>query len=198
MNIEQTVTYDDSLYDAILYRAKNYEIRSYGKILVAETKINKNFEEAGNRAFRVLYDYINGHNKNNTKIKMVAPVTQFAFNEYNADYERTSKFDTNSLGGYIVQFKLPKELNLNNAPKPSDERIVIKEIPPRKMAVYSYTGSWSEKHFKEMLEDFEEQLEKDHVLTLGNPIFARFNSPFRLWFLRQNEIWFEVHEYLNR
>jgi hypothetical protein len=29
-------------------------------------------------------------------------------------------------------------------------------------------------------------------VTLGEPMFARFNSPLQLWFLRRNEIWMEV------
>lgn len=60
------------------------------------------------------------------------------------------------------------------------------------IAVFSYSGSWSEDRYKRKLAEFRSTLEQDQVKTLGEPIFARFNSPFQLWFLRRNEIWLEV------
>lgn len=34
-------------------KAKNYEIRSYHPVIVAETRIESDFESAGNQAFRI-------------------------------------------------------------------------------------------------------------------------------------------------
>lgn len=41
-------------------KKENYEIRAYGPIVVAETKIESDFENAGNQAFRILAAYIFG------------------------------------------------------------------------------------------------------------------------------------------
>jgi hypothetical protein len=68
----------------------------------------------------------------------------------------------------------------------------LRQLPARKVAVYSYSGSWSESRYKDKLASFKEDLKKDGLETIGEPVLARFNSPFQLWFLRRNEIWLEV------
>jgi hypothetical protein len=156
-------------------KTDHYEIRKYAATLVAETKIEADFEDAGNRAFRILADYIFGNNKSKLKIAMIAPVTQLK-----ADNQ------------FVVQFTMPEEFNVTNLPEPSDSRVHIREIPPRDLAVFSYSGTWSENRYKNKLSEFVSYLKKDGVQTIGEPIFARFNPPFMPWFLRRNEIWIEV------
>ena len=70
-------------------KALHYEIRKYGPIVVAETKIESNFENAGSQAFKILSGYIFGANKSKTKIAMTAPVTQ-----------------TKGVTGFLVQFTI--------------------------------------------------------------------------------------------
>ena len=158
-------------------------------MLVAETTMQSGFEEAGNQAFRILAGYIFGNNRSKAssqkplltqkdsseKIAMTAPVNQIGLP-----------------GGYLVQFTMPKTYQMDNLPTPLDNRVKLREVPARKIAVYSYSGSWSEERFKEKLRIFQEELKKDGINTIGEPVFARYNSPFRLWFLRRNEIWLEL------
>lgn len=171
-------------------KSSHYEIRKYGPIVVAETKIESDFEGAGNQAFRILAGYIFGANKSKTKIAMTAPVSQ----------EPTSKkidmtapvMQTKGTTGFLVQFTMPKQYTLDTLPTPNDSRVQLRQVSARKVAVYTYSGSWSESHYNEKLTIFREELKSDHVETLGEPVLARFNSPFQLWFLRRNEIWIEV------
>jgi hypothetical protein len=60
------------------------------------------------------------------------------------------------------------------------------------VAVYKYSGSWSEERYQEKLALFRAALEKSSVTVVGEPMLARFNSPFMIWFLRRNEIWFNL------
>lgn len=166
-----------------------YEVRNYDSTLVAETTIDANFEDAGNRAFRILADYIFGNNTIQKKIEMTAPVSQVKSRKIEMTAPvNLSKNDT----GFLVQFTMPAIFTLENIPKPNDERVQIRKIPKRKVAVFSYSGSWSGDRYKRKLAEFRSALEKDQIKTLGEPIFARFNSPFQLWFLRRNEIWLEI------
>lgn len=171
-------------------KTDHYEIRLYEPTIVAETSIEASFEEAGNKAFRILADYIFGNNKSQAKIAMTAPVSQQAASEKIAMTAPVTQ--AKSSQGQLVQFTMPDNYTLDTLPVPNDARVLIRQVPARKVAVHSYSGSWSESRYNAHLKEFNDQLLKDGVTTVGEPIFARFNSPFQLWFLRRNEIWLEV------
>lgn len=111
------------------------------------------------------------------KIAMTAPVSQIPQGK-----------------GYSVQFTMPSKYSMETIPQPNDARVVLKEIPAKRYAVYAYSGSWSQSKYEKKLAEFKEQLTNDNLTTIGKPLFARFNSPFQLWFLRRNEIWIELPE----
>ncbi len=171
-------------------KSENYEIRKYPKIVVAETVIEGDFESSGGKAFKILAGYIFGDNRARTKIDMTAPVISQATSEKIA--MTAPVIQTKNASGYAYQFTMPKPYTLETLPKPNDKRVVLKEIPERRIAVHSYSGSWSEEHFKEELSAFQTALKVDKIETQGDPIFSRYNSPFQLWFLRRNEIWLEL------
>ncbi len=109
------------------------------------------------------------------KIEMTAPVTQ-----------------TKGTSGFLVQFTMPKKYTLETLPIPDDSRVHLRKLAARKVAVYKYSGSWSESRYIKKLANFKADLKTDNIKTLGEPTLARYNSPFQLWFLRRNEIWIEV------
>ncbi len=166
-----------------------YEIRNYESTIVAETTVKADFDEAGNKAFRILADYIFGNNTSKEKIAMTAPVAQ-AKSEKIAMTAPVSLSENDQ--GFLVQFAMPSKFTMESLPKPKDDRVILREIPTRKVAVFGYSGSWSEERYKRKLAEFTAALDKDKIKAIGKPVFARFNSPFQLWFLRRNEIWIEV------
>ena len=83
-------------------------------------------------------------------------------------------------------------LATNRHAKPTDASVTIREIPARKMAAIRYSGSWSQKKYearKTLLEDF---IGRKGLKPIGPDIFARYDPPFQLWFLRRNEVLFPV------
>lgn len=155
-----------------------YEIRSYSPILVAEVYINENFDDSGSKGFRILADYIFGKSQDKPeKISMTAPVNQIKTNE-----------------GYAIQFTMPSKFTLDSLPKTNDKRITVKELPAKRVAVIRYSGSWSKEKYDEKLSELKTALDKDKIKIVGEPNWARFNSPFQLWFLRRNEIWIELEK----
>ena len=170
----------------VVSNTHGYEVRRYDAILVAETQVNSSFEDAGNLAFKILAGYIFGANQSKTKISMTAPVNQ---EKIKMTAPVTQSKDSS---GFLVQFTMPKQYTLETLPLPNDPRVKLRKILPRTIAVFSYSGSWSESRYHEKLKDFKDTLDKDAVLTNGEPVLARFNSPFQLWFLRRNEIWIEI------
>lgn len=171
-------------------KTEAFEIRKYPPVLVAQTSVEAAFEDAGNSAFRILADFIFGNNRARTKIAMTAPVAQKTAQKIamTAPVAQSPK----SGGGYTVQFTMPEEYTLETLPVPNDPRVQIRQIPARRVAVFSYSGSWSESRYTEKLTEFRTALEKAQLKTRGEPEFARYNSPFAIWFLRRNEIWLEL------
>lgn len=173
----------------VISQVDEIEIRQYEPMLVAETLVNSDFEKSGSQAFRILADYIFGNNQSQTKISMTAPVTQSSSEKI----EMTAPVGMSKKGeGYLIQFTMPQKYTLATIPKPNDPRVQLKEIPARKIAVFGYSGSWSEERYQEKLSHFKDLLQKNKLKSVGEPVFARFNSPFMIWFLRRNEIWIQL------
>lgn len=171
-------------------KTEAYEIRKYGAVIIAETKIEASFDSAGNQAFRVLADYIFGNNKSKEKIAMTAPVSQQPASEKIA--MTIPVVQAKNADKFLVQFTMPASYTMETLPVPNDPRVQVRLVPERRIVAYTYSGSWSEERYNEKLKVFREALEKDGVVITGEPEFARFNSPLSLWFLRRNEIWYNI------
>ncbi len=189
----------------IVSKTSDYEVRSYGPVVVAETKVNDKFENAGNQAFRILAGYIFGGNQSKTKIAMTAPVSQSNLQPTSeagvpSTLEKSEKISmtapVNQIkipSGFLIWFTMPKSYTLETLPTPNDSRVELRQIAGRTVAVFSYSGSWSEERYQEKLTEFRAALQKDDVQTVGEPTLARYNSPFQIWFLRRNEIWIDIN-----
>jgi hypothetical protein len=167
-----------------------FEIREYAPYLVAEVVVPGPSEEAGNQGFRVLAGYIFGKNKGERKIAMTAPVAQAPAP---AKIEMTAPVQQAAVsGGYVVQFTMPSEYTLETLPEPLDPQVKLKEVAGGRFAVIRYSGTWSERNYKEHLEKLERGVEAAGLHTTGSPIYSRYNAPFVPWFMRRNEIWLRL------
>jgi hypothetical protein len=166
------------------------ELRQYAPYVVAEVMMTGSATEAGNKAFRILAGYIFGKNKGAKRLAMTAPVTQTAAP---MKLEMVAPVIQNAApGGYLVQFVLPRGVTLDTAPEPIDQRIVLRQVQPRRVAVIRYSGFWSDANYNKHLARLEETLRKAGMGWPGEPAYSRYNPPFTPWFLRRNEIWLQV------
>jgi hypothetical protein len=180
----------------LIGKSGRIEVREYAAYLVAETRVKADFAEAGNLAFRPLFNYISGNNRRQEKIEMTAPVSQSA--------ERASgeKIDMNApvsqtpvsedTGHYVIALAMPGRYTRETIPLPEDERVSIREIPSRKMAVLSYSGAWSAARYGEHEKVLSDEITKAGWRARGMVEFARYDPPFMPWFLRRNEVMVEV------
>ena len=60
----------------LLENEGSFELREYSSYVVAETRVEADFEDAGGIAFQRLFRYISGNNVAQREIAMTAPVTQ--------------------------------------------------------------------------------------------------------------------------
>jgi len=168
------------------------ELRQYAAYTVAEVLVAGPSSEAGSQAFPILAGYIFGKNKGEKKLAMTAPVTQTAVP---VKLEMTAPVtQTAAPGGFVVQFVLPRGVTVNSAPEPLDARIQLREVAPAQMAVIRYSGSWSASNDNEHLGQLQSALQAANLAWLGEPVYARYDPPFKPWFLRRNEIWLRLRE----
>lgn len=163
------------------------EIRRYAPYLVAETLVEgKSFDDAGNEGFRRLFRYITGANGGERKIAMTAPVNQSPGGDKIA---MTAPVDqAASADGWAVSFVVPSRYDADSVPQPTDPRVYIREIPGDFVAVRRYSGLWSEARFAREREALLDEIEAAGYTVTGDPRLARYDAPFKPWFLRRNEV----------
>ena len=180
----------------LIQKYEAFEIREYAPFLVAQTKVTGTFDEMGGKAFRILFKYISGENQKKSSITMTAPVIQEDSKQEGLNIPMSApvlqETDQNNSQSTTFSFVMPQNFTLESLPLPLDERITLKEIPPKRVAVREYSGGWGEEKYKKNEAILLKALEDANIKTIGKPSFARYNSPFALWFLRRNEVMIEV------
>jgi len=169
-------------------RFEDIEVREYPSCIVAETELTGTAETVGNQAFSLLAGYIFGKNNGGQKIAMTAPVTQSA--QSGTKIAMTAPVtQTQGAGGvYRVRFVMPRGYTLDTLPAPRDGRVQLKAMPPQKMAVLRYSGTWSQENYEEHLAKLRAQMQRHGLTAQGEPVWARFDPPWKPWFMRHNEI----------
>jgi hypothetical protein len=176
----------------VVYTDGDIEYRQYEPYLVSETVVQTDggYGDAGNEGFRRLFDYISGANKSQAKIEMTAPVERIPSSakiEMTAPVERAETAE-----GWIVTFMLPSQYTLETAPVPTDERVRIREVPGRLMAVLRYSGRWTDSNLAKRSAQLLESIATRSIETQGEVISAAYDPPFMPPFFRRNEVMVEV------
>lgn len=167
---------------------ETFEVRRYEPYLVAETLVGAASDDAGGQGFRILAAYIFGQNKGARRIEMTAPVAQAP-----ARIAMTAPVaQSPGSGGYTIQFAMPQEWSLETLPEPLDSKVALRAIPARTLAVIGYTGTWSQSRYEANLRKLQDALTQARLPWRGEPTWARYDPPWKPWFLRRNEIWLEL------
>jgi hypothetical protein len=151
--------------------------------------VEAEFASAGNIAFQRLFKYISGNNVAQQEIAMTAPVTQSRSESRGEKIAMTAPVSQVADGdAYRVAFTLPATYTLQTAPKPLDPTVQLREVPAQVMASWRYTGRWTESNYRDNEKLLLEQIDKRGLVTLGEPVLARYDPPFAPWFMRRNEV----------
>jgi effector-binding domain-containing protein len=163
-----------------------FELREYAPQVLAEIIVEGDLEGAGNKAFRPLFRYISGDNKSRNKIAMTAPVSQEQTGE---KISMTAPVSQQSVQGkWAISFMMPASYTMETLPIPDDPNIKLRQVPARRVAVVRYSGFWSEEKYLLHKEKLEKWIKDNRYTVTGEPVWARYNPPFTLWFMRRNEI----------
>jgi hypothetical protein len=177
----------------LIRRYPHFELRRYPAHVVAEVHVNTTFDRAGNAAFRHLFNYISGSNTGGQKLAMTAPVLQ----ETGAAQKLAMTapvLQSGPLPGsdapadFVIAFVLPEGTTTETAPVPTNPDVVVRAAPGSVSAAVRFTGRGTGKAFAHRNEGLQAALSLAGLTSVGPPRFARFDPPFKPWFLRHNEV----------
>jgi len=175
----------------VVRQGRGYELRRYPSCVVAEVAVDADFDQAGSIAFRPLVNYIGGNNSARTSLDMTAPVVQSRKMSMTAPVVQQVGEDREQ----VIAFVLPANVALESAPTPNDPRVVVREVPASLTAVSRFSGRWSEASYLQHVQELQSAIAADGLTPISEPRFARFDPPFKPWFLRRNEVHIDVEDH---
>jgi hypothetical protein len=168
------------------------EVRRYSPRVQAETTVpTDDFDAALQEGFRRLASYITGNNTPRRlsqrlskkgdkpeKIAMTVPVIA-----------------RRNVSGHRVCFVMPKKRARGDAmalPLPEDPRVTIQNLPAQRVAVMKFHGPYNAKTFHAKKEELLKRVIENGLIATGEPMFAGYDPPSTLPFLRRVEVWVPV------
>lgn len=175
-------------YEVIDSPAETLEVRRYAPRVAAEATVEAEATEDGrNAAFRLLFDYISGANREAAKIAMTAPVETA---EPGQEIAMTVPVETvESAGGQTrMRFFLPATYSRVTPPAPTDSRVRIVTLPEQTLAVLRFSGSRSEERIEAKSETLLAALRATDWRPTAEPVAQLYDPPWTLPFFRRNEV----------
>ena len=166
----------------VLVSDREFEIRSYPPITVAETVIKGARKDALNQGFRRLADYIFAKSRRGEELPMTVPVLQDGGNPMASDPPR---FDDEVEGGWRVRFVMPEG---HDVPEPPAGVSII-DVPARRVGAATFHGTAHDDRLaaaEDRLRGWLKRHGEDAIKC--EPEFAFYNSPMIPPPLRRNEV----------
>ena len=174
---------------SVVASEKDIEIRNYAPVIVAETEVAGERDNAISGGFRTIADYIFGNNLSSQKVAMTAPVTQQASEKIAMTAPVTQQGNGNT---WQVRFVMPASYTMDTLPKPKNPAVKLKEIEGKRFAVIRFSGMAGEDSLKRHTDELEAYLRSKNLQSLSAPAYAFYNPPWTLPLLRRNEVMIEV------
>ena len=173
----------------VIQKDGDFEIRNYAPSIAAEVEVNGERKEAISAGFKMIADFIFGNNKSNDKVAMTAPVIQ----EQSASIAMTAPVIQEGTGkSWKVRFIMPAKYTLETLPKPNNASVKIVELPTKRFAAISFSGAPDNDDLKQKSDELTEWIQHKNLQVIGEPVYAFYNPPWTLPFLRHNEVLVEV------
>jgi hypothetical protein len=150
----------------VVRKIGDLEIRDYPASVHAQMTLTGSSNTVGNKAFGSLVGYITSNN-----IAMTSPVIQ----ERNEDQ-------------WNVSFVMPAGMNASQMPQPTNSELMIREVPEHLAGATTWSGSWKYAEVEKRGEEMVKQLADLGYRVVGEPRWARYDPPWKPWFMRRNEV----------
>jgi hypothetical protein len=150
----------------VVRKEGDLEIREYPASVHAQLTLSGSANTVGNKAFGSLVGYISSNN-----IAMTSPVIQ----ERNEDQ-------------WNVSFVMPAGMKVSEMPQPTNGALIIREVPAHLAGATRWSGSWKYAEVQKRSEEMGNQLIDLGYRVSGEPRWARYDPPWKPWFMRRNEV----------
>jgi hypothetical protein len=94
--------------------------------------------------------------------------------------------------GYKMSFVMPPGRSVESLPLPNDSEVELDQVPERRVAVLRFTGRYRGTEVAQHEEELLRMVKEAGLQATSAPMFAGFDPPSTLPFLRRNEVWVEV------
>lgn len=175
----------------VISSEENTEIREYAPILVAQVSVTGERKNAISAGFRILADYIFGNNEGRQKSAMTAPVEQQEGEKISMTAPVIQQEFSDNLH-WNVRFVMPSEYTQDTLPHPKNNQIKILSIPATRYAVIRFSGLAKQSVLQKNVDVLLQYIRSKKLHGTGKPIYAFYNPPWTLPFLRRNEIMIEL------
>lgn len=165
------------------------EIRDYTTMIVAETTVPGEREQAINQGFRAIADYIFGNNQASQNVAMTSPVIQQSSEKIAMTAPVIQQPNRNL---WTVRFVMPSSYSMKTLPKPNNQGVSLRELPERRFAVIRFSGLADRETLLKQTEELKLFVSSKELTVASEPAYAFFNPPWTLPFLRRNEVMLEV------
>ncbi len=156
------------------------EVRRYERCVIAEVDVDASFESAGNKGFRPLFSFITGANDTGEKVAMTAPVLQDV------------KGSESDGGSYSVSFVMPAGSDRDSMPQPTDGSVILRDVGEFTALATRWSGRWTKPTFDAHVARLADVARVHGLVLVGAPRFARYNPPWTPWFMRRNEVIWDI------
>ena len=173
----------------VISSLNNFEIRQYGPMIIAEVKSSGNREDTIGNEFGILADYIFGNNNMQNGIAMTAPVQQQKSRKIAMTSPVQKQFEDEV---WTTSFVMPSEYNMDTLPKPNNDRVELKEVPPKKFVVVQFSGNNSDENINKHGKQLTEYIVSNQIKTIGTFKYAFYDPPWTLPIMRRNEVMLEI------
>ena len=144
-----------------------FETRDYPTLTIVTAPMP---HRGNDGAFMKLFRFIEGRNDRSEKIAMTTPVLM-----------------TGTESG-TMSFVVPKAVAEHGVPAPANPDLTVTTKPAARFAVYRYSGSTKPAAAEAAAKKLLGWVSSKGFTTEGSPIFAYYDPPWTLWFLRRNEV----------
>ncbi len=160
----------------VLRKDGSIELREYDTLHLAKVSMPTSDKRSKNMdgGFMKLFRFIDGQNERDEKISMTTPVI----------VERGEKESS-------MSFVMPQKSVAKGLPVPKGE-VKLDQIPAVKVVALRFSGVSNSTKEAAQLAALQAWVAKEGIMVEGTPLFAFYDPPWTLGFMRRNEVLLRV------